>query len=79
VFHGWEYFHGVESLLFEVLWNVSRQLPDTFENKFSNFELLGVRCGSIGRERLDNLKQKIEKCPEVGFRMMFVGGPKEIT
>ena len=78
MFHGWEQFHGVESLLLKVLGDIPCQLPDTFEHKLGDLELLGVRSGSTGRERLDNLKQKIEERPEAGFRMASVCDPEEL-
>jgi hypothetical protein len=56
MFHSWKQFHRVESLLLEVLRDVSCQLPDAFEDKFSNFELLGLRVSSVSRERLDDLE-----------------------
>ena len=67
--HGWEQLNRVENLLLEILRDASCQLPDTFEDEFSNFELLGVRSGSIAGERFNNLKQKIKKCPGAKVRM----------
>ena len=56
MFHGREQFHGVKGLFLEVLGNVSCQLPDALEDEFSDFELLGVRSSSAGREWLNDLE-----------------------
>jgi hypothetical protein len=61
MFYGREQFNWIKAFFCQILWNVSGELPYTFQNQFGNLGFLGIGRRPVRGKGFYDLQEKGEE------------------